>query len=469
MSGPEPSLSSPATSDEQAFQCKPPSRRGLVLGLVTALSGVGLLAILSNIEEKRLETQELRDAVFAVSENPPWEGMVPVAIRELPEENFADGFVAWLQLEEDEVDLLEELRLDTRERVAVLPWRDGQWERILATGRAPAPGTREVVAGDLCRLDSFTMDGETFTVVGRIQRGVSGMVLTYGLPDAESIRRHFSNETGARKAWFDPAGLDWAEEAAAQETFRGMSFVGGHTRTDTALAAASIAGMVLTMLGGVLVWFFCFGWLRNHVSRDAGAVFREMEEFRRVFWGLHLVMYGAFFASMAAALLLPFPNLAIMLCARDVFTGGRLSFIGEAYQSKDVLRAAGITWFWNYGVATLVLSILPSFIIPFAGLLKNLSSFVMVGFAMSPVWTGSASGMVYHSGTMVLELEAYVVASFAATMYPVLLVIGIVKGRFRHYAARAFGAMASAALVTGVMLGVAALYEAVTLIAFHFS
>jgi len=51
----------------------------------------------------------------------------------------------------------------------------------------------------------------------------------------------------------------------------------------------------------------------------------------------------------------------------------------------------------------------------------------------------------------------------------VLLVIGIVKGRFRHYAARAFGAMASAALVTGVMLGVAALYEAVTLIAFHFS
>jgi hypothetical protein len=108
-------------------------------------------------------------------------------------------------------------------------------------------------------------------------------------------------------------------------------------------------------------------------------------------------------------------------------------------------------------------------VIPFIGVAKNLLSFALVGLALSPVWTGVSEKMTYHAGTMVLELEAYVLVSIVMVLYPWHLLRALTArddtgggARIRH----ALASVASGTLLAGAILALAALYEAVTLIGF---
>ena len=118
----------------------------------------------------------------------------------------------------------------------------------------------------------------------------------------------------------------------------------------------------------------------------------------------------------------------------------------------------------NYLMGTCLYSVLPSLVIPFAGLLKNLVSFLFVGFIMAPLWTGSAVQNTYHSITLTLELEAYVVVSFAICVLPVRVFEGIRRGEWASQYMAGFRVLGSAVILVGIMLAIAAAYEATTLI-----
>ena len=83
---------------------------------------------------------------------------------------------------------------------------------------------------------------------------------------------------------------------------------------------------------------------------------------------------------------------------------------------------------------------------------------------MTPAWTGMASMYVYHSITMTLELEAYVVASFVVCVWPIRLVSGMFKGTFFDELRAAWRVVLGGILLTAAMLAIAALYEATTLV-----
>jgi hypothetical protein len=65
---------------------------------------------------------------------------------------------------------------------------------------------------------------------------------------------------------------------------------------------------------------------------------------------------------------------------------------------------------------------------------------------------------------MALELEAYILASFVVLVWPLRLWRAVTGGAFGREVFTGLRILLGGAIVTGVMLAAAALYEAVTLI-----
>ena len=110
---------------------------------------------------------------------------------------------------------------------------------------------------------------------------------------------------------------------------------------------------------------------------------------------------------------------------KQQFTEGDLAYIGEAYLSGDILAAANATWVNNFLLQTLAMGVLPSLVPLGIGFFKTLLSLGIVGFAMAPMWTDIIGNYVLHSGTMVLELEPYVIVAWACILWPVRFIKGI--------------------------------------------
>jgi len=116
-------------------------------------------------------------------------------------------------------------------------------------------------------------------------------------------------------------------------------------------------------------------------------------------------------------------------------------------------------------VQTLVMTMLISMCGIPVGVLKTLGSFLLAGLALSPIWVDGASGYVFHSVTMAMEFEGYIIACFAMLVWTVRVcrALTVPGGRLRELAG-GVRVIFAAALASGVVLAVAALYEAATLI-----
>jgi hypothetical protein len=129
-----------------------------------------------------------------------------------------------------------------------------------------------------------------------------------------------------------------------------------------------------------------------------------------------------------------------------------------------VVQAAAATFFNNFVVQTALLSMLPSLAVPFWALPKTILNLGFAGFALAPIWTGYVGHLSYHSITMTLEIEAYVVAAFAACVYPRIVWRGLREGDFKKGLAQGLVLMLRTTVLAGIMLLIAATYEATTLI-----
>jgi hypothetical protein len=70
----------------------------------------------------------------------------------------------------------------------------------------------------------------------------------------------------------------------------------------------------------------------------------------------------------------------------------------------------------------------------------------------------------FHSITMVLELEAYVIASFAISVLPIRVLRGLIAGNVVEEYRHGMSVVGSGTVLVGAMLALAALYEAATII-----
>jgi hypothetical protein len=224
--------------------------------------------------------------------------------------------------------------------------------------------------------------------------------------------------------------------------------------------------LVLVALGGVWTYLRAFRLLADQPTGIFAASLREMGARPKLFIGMHILMYGVFFAAMLAGSMLPLANFSITQYIGDMFSGGELSYIGDAYASGNILRAAFATFFNNYVVQTLGFTFAVSLIPLALGVFKTAASFALVGFGMAPIWAGTATGYSYHALTMVLEFEGYIVACFAVTAWALCWCRVPFKGITKAEAAQSVAMFLSGAALSGVLLAIAALYEATTLILF---
>ncbi len=407
------------------------SGRELILPVGVVVAGILALAFIDEVEQRQHATQVWRNALYATEGDAPWEGTLPVQARRLPVEILPHHeLIEELAATPNGDYAIEALNLDLCELVLAMPLDDETGRAVLEWGRLPEPGKPEVLAGPLCRFDEFELDGETFRVVGGLQRGSSGFALTYVLPEHEDIRRYFSSESGATTGWFDPRGIETLNSGEVAEDALDESAVvhGGPALTAPGVTVLSSLAILVVTVGGVLVHlrlFRAFG-TRWAIFRP---ICRAFARHRRLFYALNGLNFGLFFALMGLALAYPLWNLRLVMLFAEVFTEGDLSSIGQAYMSGNIPLAAWETFWQNYVMQTVLLSVLPSLVVPFFGVAKNALSIGLAGFGIAPVWVGSAGQFSYHSITVVLELEAYTIASFIVTLYPVYLLKALVQQR----------------------------------------
>jgi hypothetical protein len=303
------------------------------------------------------------------------------------------------------------------------------------------------------------------------------------------------------------------QDLAEDEKYAEVTVVQRQIRTPDAVFWMTLAGLMLVAAGGYsLATRLC---LRPGLASGPllGPLFREIAQRRRLWKGLHALLYIIFFYAMIGGFVLPEANYQIVQYVSGVFsTSGDLGYIGDAYASRDIPRAAWATFQNNYLLQTLAMTVLVSVMGVPAGVFKTVGSFLIAGLALSPVWVDGASGYVFHSLTMVLEFEGYIIACFAVLVWTIAVYRALMKSRSGGvvflrgaellvcfvFATRIFGTLLAvfgvlvwslrvlmvmvlsgrrgrelvhgarvlfaALLVSGMVLAVAALYEAASLI-----
>jgi hypothetical protein len=371
---------------------------------------------------------------------------------------------------------------DATEPVLFVELPPDAFSPLLASGRLPVAGAPELLAGPHSQLTEIPLGDRVYRVVGRLHPTVSVGHFAYLLPAHADLAADFGAEAGGVPAVLLPEGRAALAGlmAGVDATERMPQLLGHRYPTRRAFAWATWLGLALMALGGlqgVLAWFS--RWARG--ARWFGALYREALARPGLFLGMHAFLYGLLFLAMAQGMSQPLLQHQLGRMVEAMFAYGGLSYIGEAYASGNILWAAVTTWWNNYVVQTLGLT----FFTPFAlwgmgalpwlglapllwplplGVLKTAASFGLVGLVMAPSHAHTASGYWYHGVTMVLELEAYIVACFVVAAWPLVLAGGVLRGETARGATAALRLLGAGVGFTGVLLAVAGLYEAVTLI-----
>jgi len=229
-----------------------------------------------------------------------------------------------------------------------------------------------------------------------------------------------------------------------------------------------LAGMALLLLGGTGLLLRLYHVLAS--LRLPGVVrspLLAIRRWRRLVWGLHLGCFGLLIAMAAAAYPLPqVQGILLELVGREIAGGeGPLGAAGRAYASGNILRAAAVTFAVNFLLATLLTTTAPSIVIPGIGALVVLLRAAAVGLILAPTFAGLSRQMLPHSITLLVELHAYVLAGFFALLIPIY----IFQKRRGPSAGRRYGRATllnlKACLLIAAILAVAALYEAIEVIA----
>ena len=465
-------------------------------GLLLLCVGVLLLVGVAVLEAAWMRNQPWLEALIlpetVLADLPAAE---TVYTRRLPLENFPDDQMSYDTLaqwgDEPQIKLLREALLGT-EHLIVLPVpSQKELAALLESGRLPTPGSSEVLAGQLARLDSFEIEGTRYTVVGRLKPSVAPFLFAYLLPDSpegdlasllkDSLTKGtivyqpddaFDAQLKAARAALRsveaatvPAEVPASTQAETAPT-GSVPVLGSQIPTRRGFAVGVFIGLLLAVAGGACMTHrFCV-----YLGQRPRTLtfFREIAHRQRLLLGLHVLLFGALFGSMFAGLVSPLANYRMTRMLSSVFMEGSLSHVGQAYASGNILLAAWATFYNNFILQTLLLTFAISTVPLALGVFKTGMSFVLVGFAMAPLWAGTAGGFTYHSITMVIELEAYVLACFAVIIWPLRLFEGLQYGRLSANIDAAARVFLGAIPVTALLLAAAALYEAVTLILLRF-
>ena len=141
--------------------------------------------------------------------------------------------------------------------------------------------------------------------------------------------------------------------------------------------------------------------------------FSIIKEHRRAFIVFNLMFYGLVLLGTVVTMFFPeLQNHSRRQADQMLSEPGLMTAVANAYVNSNVLVAISLTFLINLAVS-LVVTTLPSFVVPFVGILVVVYRAVVWGFLFSPIGSDRAA-LVPHGLTLVVEGQAYVLAAFAA-------------------------------------------------------
>ncbi len=374
------------------------------------------------------------------------------------------------------VEFLKQIELGKEENIPVLKypafiWMDdiNDFLPMLISGRLPEPGKNEALAGDLTPTESFQIGNTTYNVVGVLGREYAPFTGAYIIP-SESIEE--IPETILPGFAFPDAGelfsnlqkltLEKMDDVDITEGISGLQ-----ARTSDLFAYGTAISLIIICFALKEIFYLFYLRLANPPTPLLGPLFTEIQNRHKLFRFINTFFYMVFFFNLFSALYDPETHRLIIYYITHVFSKGDLQYIGEAYAQKDILRAAITTFHNNFFVQTFLLTILISIPPIMLGVLKSFISFAFAGYAMSPIWAGTAVRLTFHSITIVLELEAYILAVFAVILWTYYFWNSVfTRKQFRLKISNGIRILTSSTIITGCILAIAGLYEAITIILF---
>jgi hypothetical protein len=182
---------------------------------------------------------------------------------------------------------------------------------------------------------------------------------------------------------------------------------------------------VLFLLGGTGLLIKLYNRLASQVKWSVlAAPLQEITQRPRLVWGVHVAYFGLYI--LGAMIIHGFPeiqSLMISAVSNQIESGGKnpLAIAGKAYGSGNIFWAAAVTFLINFPLGSFAMISLPSMIIPGSGvLLATLRAFAW-GLLLGPSVASLTWGMLAHTGTLLLEGEGYILATFFALLIPVYL------------------------------------------------
>jgi hypothetical protein len=193
---------------------------------------------------------------------------------------------------------------------------------------------------------------------------------------------------------------------------------------------AAVAGEMIFMIGGFLLIFHLFWKVAQMERKEKGFVFNNLYDTCSLMvkhGRLYALTVGIFMLFWLYGMIISFVDpggqekLVQMISAQLAGSSWPLGFAGQAYSGGNVLYAAVATFtvnfFWGTFVVLTVFSLVPlgtAFII-------NALRGQMIGLALAPAKFFFGQSLTLHLLTIVVELQAYLIAGFVSVLLPLAL------------------------------------------------
>jgi hypothetical protein len=354
-------------------------------------------------------------------------------------------------------------------------FRDEFKDADLASGRMPRSATDEILAGfDAPHKDVLEAWGRRLTVVGVLDRSVTLLAKGYVVP-GDSAGKDLFEASGGEVS--DGYILRLTAREAVQPQMRkrlAAAFPAAkfHAKAGTVRVAPGpyylyLAGMALLFLGGSALFIRLYGWLAGVIPFAwLRAPLEAAQAWPRLLAGLHGLIFGGLIVAAALVYLVP-PVQDFLLAAivQAVESGrGPLGIAGTAYRSGSIPWAAAVTLAVNFFIGSLAYITLSSFAIPGIGVLGTVFRGLMIGVLLAPSMLALSTTMLPHSLTVLVEMEAYVLAAFFAALIPIYIFRKAEGPTWWRRYGRALLLNLEANAIIFIILAVVALYEATEVI-----
>jgi len=354
-------------------------------------------------------------------------------------------------------------------------FRENFTPEMLALGRLPESGRDEVLAGALAaHKDVLSVGGRNLRVVGVLRPEMAHFARVYVLPpDPETSCLFAPGDKDVRNAYIVRLPRDEAVKVETRKRLQAQfppdrfTPIVGEVRMEAGPYFLYLFGLAVMLFGGSVLFVRLYACLAEVVPwtvlRDPLTALRD---WRRLLYGLHAIFFGVYLLAAAGVYFLPSVQAVLMAVVQGEIHGGGgpLGIAGKAYATGSVPIAAAATLAINFFAGTLVSITLPSMVIPAIGSLAMLLRSVVVGLVLAPSGVRMAGLMLPHSFTILVEMEAYIVATLFALLIPIYL-FRRSEGPtwYQRYGRVILLNLKSLLLIFGI-LAVVAVYEAIEVI-----